>query len=131
MNTIWKKKCKCGNVCIVRGSVDLEHRQTDITTENENGEYTCSMYANTGITCLCGKDYRMFDRQAWHMTALNPTPAQLEKELHRLQRDLNSHRLLDYIPGDQSEQEQARQQERASKLARFNEILNTLHEVKS
>lgn len=52
----------------------------------------------------------------------------LEKELHRLQRDLNSHRLLDYIPGDQSEEEQNRKRERESKLALFNEILNTLHE---
>ena len=53
----------------------------------------------------------------------------LEKELHRLQRDLNSHRLLDYIPGDQSEEELARQRERASKLARFNEILKILKEI--
>ena len=55
----------------------------------------------------------------------------LEKELHRLQRDLNSHRLLDYIPGDQSEEEKSRQRERASKLARFNEILKILNGVKS
>lgn len=55
----------------------------------------------------------------------------LEKELHRLQRDLNSHRLLDYIPGDQSEEEQNRQRERAVKLARFNEILKILNGVKS
>lgn len=59
------------------------------------------------------------------------THEKLLKELHRLQRELNSPRLLDYILGDQSEQEQARQRERASKLARFNEILKTLHEVKS
>lgn len=55
------------------------------------------------------------------------TEDKLLKELRRLQRDLNSHRLLDYIPGDQSEEEQNRQRERASKLARFNEILNVLH----
>lgn len=59
----------------------------------------------------------------------NITPKErLEKELHRLQRDLNSHRLLDYIPGDTSEEEKNRQAERAVKLARFNEILETLHE---
>lgn len=52
----------------------------------------------------------------------------LEKELHRLQRDLNSHRLLTYIPGDQSEEEQNRQRERAAKLARFHEILKILNE---
>lgn len=55
----------------------------------------------------------------------------LEKELRRLQRDLNSHRLLTYIPGDQSEEEQNRQRERAVKLARFNEILKILNGVKS
>ena len=55
----------------------------------------------------------------------------LEKELRRLQRDLNSHRLLDYIPGDQSEEEQNRQRERAVKLARFNEISKILNGVKS
>lgn len=51
----------------------------------------------------------------------------LLKELRRLQRDLNSDRLLTYIPGDQSEQEKSRQAERASKLARFNEILAVLN----
>ena len=56
------------------------------------------------------------------------TPAdKLLKELHKLQRELNSHRLLDYIPGDQSEQEANRKKERASKLARFNEILTLLN----
>lgn len=58
------------------------------------------------------------------------TTEKLEKELHRLQRELNSHRLLDYIPGDTSEQEQNRQRERASKLARFNEILQVLRGTK-
>ena len=54
------------------------------------------------------------------------TKEKLEKELRRLQRDLNSPRLLTYILGDTSEEEQARQRERASKLARFNEILEVL-----
>lgn len=53
----------------------------------------------------------------------------LEKELHRLQRDLNSPRLRTYILGDTSEQEKNRQQERASKLERFNEVLNLLHSL--
>ncbi len=53
----------------------------------------------------------------------------LEKELHRLQRDLNSQRLLTYIPGDTSDEEIARQKERASKLKRFNEVLGLLHEI--
>jgi valyl-tRNA synthetase len=51
----------------------------------------------------------------------------LEKELRRLQRDLNSHRLMTYIPGDTSEEEKARQRERASKLARFREVLTILN----
>ena len=56
------------------------------------------------------------------------TPTEkLLKELRRLQRELNSPRLMDYIPGDQSEQEMNRQRERASKLARFNDILATLN----
>jgi valyl-tRNA synthetase len=53
----------------------------------------------------------------------------LEKELHRLQRDLNSQRLLTYIPGDQSDEEKNRQAERASKLARFHEILAVLNKL--
>ena len=57
------------------------------------------------------------------------TTEKLEKELHRLQRELNSHRLLDYIPGDTSEQEQNRQRERSSKLARFHEILSVLNSM--
>jgi hypothetical protein len=57
------------------------------------------------------------------------TPAdKLLKELHKLQRELNSHRLGTYIPGDQSEAEENRKRERASKLARFNEILKVLNE---
>ena len=56
------------------------------------------------------------------------TPTEkLTKELHKLQRDLNSHRLLDYTPGDESEAEADRQRERASKLTRFNEVLATLN----
>jgi hypothetical protein len=53
----------------------------------------------------------------------------LEKELHRLQRDLNSNRLLTYIPGDTSDEEKARQKERASKLERFNEVLALLRKI--
>lgn len=52
----------------------------------------------------------------------------LEKELHKLQRELNSSRLLTYREGDESEEEMARQRERASKLARFNEVLKLLRE---
>ena len=55
----------------------------------------------------------------------------LEKELHRLQRDLNSHRLLSYIPGDTSDEEKSRQRERSSKLARFNEVLELLHTLEA
>lgn len=51
----------------------------------------------------------------------------LVKELHRLQRDLNSPRLSTYLHGDMSEEEENRKRERASKLGRFNEILNILH----
>jgi len=53
----------------------------------------------------------------------------LEKELHRLQRDLNSNRLLTYVDGDTSNEEKQRQAERASKLVRFNETLNLLNEI--
>ena len=59
---------------------------------------------------------------------MNITPEEkLLKELRRLQRDLNSQRLLTYIPGVETEEEKNRQAERASKLARFNEILAVLH----
>ena len=52
------------------------------------------------------------------------------KELQKLQRELNSSRLSQYREGDNSEQEMARQRERDSKLARFNEILEVLNEDK-
>lgn len=55
----------------------------------------------------------------------------LLKELHKLQRDLNSNRLSTYVPGDTSEQEISRQQERASKLARFNEVLSLLNSLEA
>jgi antirestriction protein len=53
----------------------------------------------------------------------------LLKELHKLQRDLNSSRLSQYREGDTSEEEMARQRERESKLARFNEVLQLLREL--
>lgn len=54
----------------------------------------------------------------------------LVKELHRLQRDLNSSRLSKYREGDNSEEEIARKRERESKLTRFNEVLRLLNESK-
>jgi hypothetical protein len=53
----------------------------------------------------------------------------LEKELRRLQRDLNSQRLSTYILGDTSDNEIARQKERSSKLERFNEVLVLLRKI--
>jgi hypothetical protein len=50
----------------------------------------------------------------------------LEKELHRLQRDLNSNRLSTYTEGDTSEAQLALNKEREVKLARFNEVLELL-----
>jgi hypothetical protein len=55
----------------------------------------------------------------------------LEKELRKLQRDLNSSRLGTYIEGDTSEEQMARNIEREVKLARFNEILKLLREQDS
>lgn len=55
----------------------------------------------------------------------------LEKELQRLQRDLNSSRLSTYTLGDDSEEEHARQRERESKLSRFNEVRRLLNEATS
>lgn len=52
----------------------------------------------------------------------------LEKELIKLQRELNSRRLSTYTEGDTSEEEMARRREREIKLARFNEILKLLNE---
>jgi hypothetical protein len=51
----------------------------------------------------------------------------LEKELRKLQRELNSSRLSTYREGDDSEEEMARRRERESKLVRFNEVLKTLN----
>lgn len=50
----------------------------------------------------------------------------LEKELHRLQRELNSDKLRTYTEGDNSEAELTRKKEREVKLARFNEVLELL-----
>jgi len=50
------------------------------------------------------------------------------KELQKLQRELNSSRLSQYIEGDESDNQKSLQRERASKLARFNEILKILNQ---
>jgi hypothetical protein len=52
----------------------------------------------------------------------------LEKELRKLQRELNSGRLSTYKEGDKSEEEMNRQKERAEKMARFYEVLKLLRE---
>ena len=52
----------------------------------------------------------------------------LTKELHRLQRDLNSSRLQTYRLGDNSQEAKDRKNEREVKLARFNEVLKELRE---
>ena len=52
----------------------------------------------------------------------------LIKELQKLQRDLISSRLSTYREGDTSDEEIARQRERESKIARFNEVLKELRE---
>jgi antirestriction protein len=52
----------------------------------------------------------------------------LTKELHKLQRELNSSRLSTYIEGDVSQEAINRENERAVKLARFNEVLKELRE---
>lgn len=51
----------------------------------------------------------------------------LEKELHKLRRELNSKRLSTYLEGDNSEEEVARKKEREVKLSRFNEVLGLLN----
>jgi antirestriction protein len=53
----------------------------------------------------------------------------LLKELRKLQRELNSSRLSTYKEGDNSQEEQERQRERASKLKRFNDVLRLLHTI--
>lgn len=67
------------------------------------------------------------EEKAEHEVGGSENKEKLEKELHRLQRDLNSSRLQTYREGDNSEEEKARQRERASKLARFNEVLALLN----
>ena len=57
--------------------------------------------------------------------------SKLLKELHKLQRDLNSSRLSTYKEGDDSDESKALRRERESKLARFNEVLATLKELDS
>jgi hypothetical protein len=52
----------------------------------------------------------------------------LEKELRKLQRELNSGRLRTYREGDKSEEEMNRQKERAEKMARFYEVLKLFRE---
>ena len=52
----------------------------------------------------------------------------LTKELHRLQRELNSSRLSTYREGDVSQEAIDRKNEREVKLARFNQVLKELRE---
>jgi hypothetical protein len=53
----------------------------------------------------------------------------LLKELHKLQRYLNSNRLRTYNEGDESAEEFARQRERAAKLKRFDAVRELLNQL--
>ena len=53
--------------------------------------------------------------------------AKLEKELHKLIRELSSRRLQTYMEGDTSDEENARQKERSTKLARYYEVFELLN----
>ena len=72
--------------------------------------------------------YEINSEKQKSMMSNGGTTQNLEKELKRLQRELNSHRLSTYMEGDYSEDEMARRREREVKLARFNEILKLLNE---
>lgn len=69
-------------------------------------------HIKNGATPIVGSDYK--------------SPEDLEKELHRLQRELNSKRLSTYREGDNSKEEKDRIEERNQKLKRFNEVLSEL-----
>jgi hypothetical protein len=125
------KTVKCKNpTCDLSFLVSAEIKPCSESVHNFKAFYTvvgAKEFHGTGlIICHC-KQNNSIKRfaAAFERNAIKET----EKELRRLQRDLNSHRLLTYIEGDQSEQEQARQRERAEKLARFNEVLVILRGV--
>lgn len=67
-------------------------------------------------------------REVYKLMASGGGVEGLEKELRRLQRELNSSRLGTYIEGDNSEEAKALRREREVKLARFNEVLRLLRE---
>lgn len=69
-------------------------------------------HIKNGATPIVGTNYK--------------SPDDLEKELHRLQRELNSKRLSTYKEGDNSKEEKERIEERNQKLKRFNEVLAEL-----
>lgn len=102
-----------------RGLGEVGDRLTEAT--KEFGEY--NLYAGDD-----GKIYSDYAKGGSIKKSMEENEA-LIKELRNLQRELNSHRLLTYTKGDTSEEEMARQRERESKSARFDEVLRILNKT--
>ena len=87
-----------------------------------------SKYANGGSFAPNVSDGTQFMNGVYKNGGNITNEEKLIKELHKLQRDLNSSRLSTYREGDTSQEEMDRQRERESKLARFYEVLETLRQ---
>ncbi len=74
--TLFLKKCTCGNVCRVTGYVSIAERVTEINTYDAELNPTCGLHGNRGVTCICGKEYRMIDRRAWHALMMKENETQ-------------------------------------------------------
>jgi len=120
MSQIARKVCSCGSI------ITLYARRIDDRTRQYQIDGAVNYDWSNRALCTCFKVHN-FTRQVNRFE--NPTRDDLEKEIRRLQRELNGDRLGTYLLGDTSEAEQNRQKERAAKLARFHEILNTLNGV--
>ena len=120
------------------GSIEEIKTKYQIAGNDSSGVYTYSKRVADEIASKYGGDVQE-DGSKWYVKLEDEDEYKrgggvednLLKELHKLQRDLNSSRLNTYIQDDNSEEEMARRRERESKLVRFNEVLSLLNEIDS
>jgi hypothetical protein len=97
-------------------------------TAGLNAKMALSGVSGTHYTGLVGETGALSSGEMFAHGGGVGNEEKLLKELYKLQRELNSSRLQTYKLGDTSDEEMARQRERASKLERFNEVLKELNE---
>lgn len=71
MKVLFSRVCGCGNTCIIQGGFNVEDRETELNTYDENGNATCGLIGKSSVKCRCGKRHYAFNREVWHSNVID------------------------------------------------------------